>query len=98
VAILPIAEKNFKYAKELGERLALKGIRAEVGEANETLSAKIRRSQLQKIPYMAIVGDKEEKSQSVALRLRTGEDVGEVPVEKFAKRVDDNIRAKKLDL
>ena len=98
VAILPIAEKNLAYARSVSESLSKKDIRVELGEANETLSAKIRKAQLLKIPYMVIVGDKEEKAKSVAVRLRTGEDLGSIPLDKFEERLDDKIKAKKLDL
>jgi len=98
VAVLPIAEKNLEYARSISERLSKKDFRVELGDANETLSAKIRRAQLQKIPYMVVVGDKEQQAESLAVRLRTGEDLGQLPVDKFEERVDDKIKAKKLDL
>jgi threonyl-tRNA synthetase len=98
VVLLPIADKNLNYAKKLKQELSDKGIRVELEDANETLSAKIRRAQLEKIPYMAVLGEKEENSKSVSLRLRNGEDLGQVPVDKFVQRVEDYIREKKLDL
>jgi len=98
VTILPVTEKNSSYAKKVSSVLSEKDIRVEVDEANDTLPAKIRRAQLAKTPYMLVVGDKEENSQSLALRLRTGEDLGQMTIDKFVRRVEDKIKGKKLDL
>ncbi|MBD0355056.1 MAG: threonine--tRNA ligase, partial [Rubrobacteraceae bacterium] len=65
-----------EYARSVGERLGLAGFRAEVDERAGRMNAKIRDAQLQKIPYMLVVGNKEEQANGVSVRLRTNEDRG----------------------
>jgi threonyl-tRNA synthetase len=96
--ILPVTERNIKYAKSVAEKLKQESIRVEVDERNETLPAKIRDAQLEKVPYMLIVGDKEEKSKKVAVRLRTEKDLGQMSFSNFIVKVKDKIETKALDL
>jgi threonyl-tRNA synthetase len=96
--ILPVTERNIKYAKSVAEKLKQESIRVEVDERNETLPAKIRDAQLEKVPYMLIVGDKEEKSKKVAVRLRTEKDLGQMGLGKFIVKVKNKIETKALDL
>ena len=98
VKVLPITERNLGYAQKTYKELQEAGIRVEVDERNETLQAKIRDAQMEKVPYMAIVGDKEEKSQSLSLRLRDGKDVGQMKIDKFIELAKDKIETKALDL
>jgi threonyl-tRNA synthetase len=98
VKILPISKRNLDYASSVHTKLKAKNVRAEIDERNETLPSKIRDAQLEKIPYMAIVGDKEEKTNSVALRLRNGEDLGQIKLDIFVKRVQTKIDKKSLSL
>lgn len=98
VKVLPITERNLAYAKAVAEKLEQENLRVKVDERNETLQAKIRDAQTMKIPYMLIVGDREEKAEKVAVRLRTGEDLGQVGIAVFAKRVKEKIDQKGLDL
>ena len=84
--IIPIADRHLDYARRVGERLKDAGLRAEVDERGERMNAKIRDAQTKKIPYMLIVGDREMESGAVALRLRSGEDLGAVQVEAFLAR------------
>ena len=74
--VIPIADRHLDYARLVEESLKKQGIRVEVDERSERMNAKIRHAQLQKIPYMLVVGDKEAASDSVAVRLRDGQDVG----------------------
>ena len=74
--VLPITERNIGYANSLRVQLENEGIRAESDIRQETLKAKIRDAQIRKIPYMLVVGDREESGQSVAVRLRNGQDLG----------------------
>ena len=97
VKVLPITERNLDYAKKVGDKLSGEGIRAEVDERNETLQAKIRDAQVSKVPYMLIVGDKEEKAGTVAKRDRKGKDYGPVKVENFIAGVRKEIDEKSLD-
>jgi threonyl-tRNA synthetase len=98
VKVLPVTERNIKYAKSVAEKLKQESIRVEVDERNETLPAKIRDAQLEKVPYMLIIGDKEEKSKKVAVRLRTEKDLGQMSLSKFIVKVKDKIETKALDL
>ena len=97
VKVLPITERNIKYGKEVFERLKDEGIRAEIDDRNETLQAKIRDAQLEKVPYMLIVGSKEEKFGNVAVRLRSGDDLGELSLKTFLSRIQEKIDSKALD-
>jgi threonyl-tRNA synthetase len=82
-SVLPLSEKFVDYADEVGRRLKAAGIRTEVDRSNEKLGAKIRLAQLQKIPFMLVVGEKEASSGTVSLRKRTGGDQGSLPVEEL---------------
>jgi threonyl-tRNA synthetase len=97
-AVLPLSEKFVAYADEVETKLKAAGLRVEVDRGNEKLGAKIRLAQLQKIPYMLIVGEKEASSGTVSLRLRTGGDQGSVPVEEFVARAKDLLAARSLTL
>jgi len=98
VKILPISEQNIKYGERIAEKLKEEGIRAEIDTRNETLPAKIRDAQLEKVPYMLIVGAKEEKIKKVSLRLRSEKDLGQVSLATFIKRVKEKNEKKSLDL
>lgn len=93
--VLPITDRNLGYAQEIIGQLKSSGLRVELDDRPETLQAKIRDSQLQKVPYMLIVGDKEEKEGTAALRLRTGEDLGSIKPEEVIKRARQVIEEKK---
>jgi threonyl-tRNA synthetase len=85
--LIPIADRHLAYAREVSEKLNAAGLRAEVDERSERMNAKIRDAQNQKIPYMLVVGDKEIAGSAVAVRLRSGEDLGPVGVDAFVERV-----------
>jgi len=76
--VIPVGKKHEKYAKKIGEELALAGFRIEVKTENETLSKKIRTGEVEKIPYLLIVGDKELKAKTVSLRKRGKGDIGQI--------------------
>jgi len=95
VAIIPISEKHFDYAKKVGKELRENNIRVEVKNENETLGKKIRGAEMQKIPYLLILGDKEIEAQSVAVRERGKGDLGSVAVEKFIEDIKSEIVSKK---
>ncbi|MCK4588368.1 threonine--tRNA ligase [Candidatus Woesebacteria bacterium] len=95
--ILPVTERNIKYAKSVAEKLKQKSIRVEVDERNETLPAKVRDAQIEKVPYMLIVGDKEEKDKTVSERGRSGKDYGQQKLEKFIKNIEEEIENKAID-
>ncbi|MFZ5933095.1 MAG: threonine--tRNA ligase [Patescibacteria group bacterium] len=98
VKVLPITARNLASTQKVTEKLTKEGIRVELDARNETLQAKIRDAQSQKIPYMLIVGDKEEKEGVVAVRLRSGVDLGGVKIEDFSARIKEKIANKSLDL
>ena len=74
--IIPIADRHIDYAQQIGVEFRKDGIRSEVDNRSERMNLKIREAQLQKIPYMLIVGDKEATSSSASLRLRDGKNIG----------------------
>ena len=96
VKVLPITDKNLSYAKSVWEKLKENGIRAELDERNERLQAKIRDAQIQKIPYMLILGDKEEKEKTVSVRGRSGKDSGALSIDKFIGNIRKEIETKSL--
>jgi threonyl-tRNA synthetase len=92
--IIPISEKNNAYGKNVLEQLKEVGIRAELDERGETMQGKIRDAQLQKIPYMLIVGGREEEASKVAVRTRGGEDLGAIPIGEFLEKIQKEIESK----
>lgn len=93
VKILPIsAEKHMEYAKKLQTELDEKGFRVEVDERNEKIGYKIREAQMQKIPYMLVIGDKEIESGSVGVRSRKDGDLGAMKKEDFIAKLDEEVR------
>ena len=85
VIVLPIADRHLEYARSVRDRLAAEGLRVELDERQEKIGYKIREAQLQKIPYMLVVGDKEVAESSVAVRARAGGDLGSRPLDAFVK-------------
>ncbi len=91
--IIPIADRHAEYASYVAAQLREQGFRVQVDARSERMNAKIRDAQMQKIPYMLVVGDKEEENKAVAVRLRSGEDLKAMPLAQFiemAKRVRDS--------
>jgi len=81
--LLPIADRHAEYAGKVRDRLAAAGFRVEMDASSEKVNAKIRDAQLQKIPYMLVVGDREAESGTVSVRNRRHGDQGAKPVEEF---------------
>ena len=96
VKVIPVSEKHLEYAKALGDKLMDLGIRFEVDERNEKIGYKIREAQLEKVPYMLIVGDKEVESQTVSVRSRKDGDKGAVSFEAFVAALKEEIDSKAL--
>jgi threonyl-tRNA synthetase len=92
--IIPVSDRNLEYARSVGERLGLAGFRAEVDERAGRMNAKIRDAQLQKIPYMLVVGNKEEQANGVSVRLRTNEDRGMTDLPDFIDHLHRVVEAK----
>jgi threonyl-tRNA synthetase len=89
--LIPIADRHVEYARQVADRLKSEGLRVAVDERSERMNAKIRDAQNQKIPYMLVVGDREAEQGAVALRLRSGENPGAMPLEAFIARVGQDI-------
>lgn len=94
VKLMPVSEKQNEYAEALGRRFEELDIRAEVDLRNEKIGYKIREAQLQKIPYMLVVGDKELESGSVSVRDRKEGDKGSVKVETFISQLQEEVTKK----
>ena len=97
VRVVPITDRSMEYAKELLAQLEEKGIRASVDERSEKLGYKLREAQLQKIPYMLVVGDKEAEQKLVAVRHRKAGDLGTMSMDAFLDRVCQEIKDKTID-
>ncbi len=87
VAILPVTDAQNGYCQELRGQLAALGLRAEADLESERINKKIRNAQLQKVPYMLIIGEKEATAGQVSVRLRSGETVNGIPLERFTAAV-----------
>jgi threonyl-tRNA synthetase len=96
--IIPIADRHQAYANQVLDILKSAGVRAEVDSRSERMNAKVRDAQLMKIPYMLVVGDKEQQSQSVSVRLRTNENLGATPLDTFVTRITAIIASKSREL
>ena len=92
VRILPIADSHKEYAEKLKEKLEEYDIRVELDEREEKIGYKIREAQLQKIPYMLIVGDKEVEANAVGVRSRKDGDIGAMSVEDFINKIEEEIK------
>ena len=92
VRILPIADSHKEYAEELKEKLEEYDIRVELDEREEKIGYKIREAQLQKIPYMLIIGDKEIEANAVGVRSRKDGDIGAMSVEDFINKIEEEIK------
>ena len=87
MAIIPIADRHIEFAKQVQKRMMTADIRAKVDDGTDRMQNKIRVAQKMKIPYMLVIGDKEQADDSVAVRLRTGEDLKAMKVDAFLARV-----------
>ena len=87
VKILPIADRHIDYANKIKEQLQKQKLRVEVDSRSEKIGYKIREAQLQKIPYMLVVGDKEMETNTVGVRSRTDGDIGAMSLEEFIGKV-----------
>ena len=94
VAIIPIADRHNEYAQSVQAALAQSDIRVEVDTRSDRMNAKIRDAQLQKVPYMAIVGDREIEDNAVNVRLRTGKNRGALPIAEFCTMVRDRAESR----
>jgi threonyl-tRNA synthetase len=92
--LIPIADRHVPYCQEVAQRLRAAGLRVEVDASSERMGNKIRLAQKQKIPYMLVVGDKEQAANQVAVRRRSGEDLGSQDVSVFEKMAVEAVASK----
>ena len=85
--VIPIADRHVDYANLVRDRLAEAGVRVDVDARNERVNAKIRDAQVQKTPYMRVVGDREASAETAAVRLRSGENLGAQPLDDVVARI-----------
>lgn len=98
VAIVPIADRHFEFAQKLGNDLLDKDYRVDVDLGGGRMQAKIRDAQLQKVPYILVIGDKEMEASAVAVRLRDGTDLGAKPVGEFVAMLEAVVKSRTLKL
>jgi len=98
VTIIPISERQNNYAKALKMKILKHKMRVWADLRNETMQNKIRNAQMQKVPYMLIIGGKEEKAKTVSIKLRNGESHNNISLTEFTKKVQEIIKEKSLKL
>ncbi len=98
VKVIPVADRHLDYAHKLSAELKSEGIRVEVDARSERINLKIRQAQLDKIPYMLIVGDKEEATSTVSIRLRSGEQLADQSLDSFKETIKMAIARKTKDI
>jgi threonyl-tRNA synthetase len=96
--VLPLSEKFLDYGREVTGKLKAAGLRVETDESNEKLGAKIRIAQMQKVPYMLVVGEKEASTGTVAVRRRSGGDQPVMSIDELVAMVREQIRTRALSL
>ncbi len=96
--VIPISDVHLPYAREVKEKLEKEGLRVEIDERNERMNKKIRDAELQKVPYMLIVGDREMENKTVSLRTKKKGNMGNLTIEEFINRAKDIIKNKSLEL
>ena len=97
VTILSLSEKYEIYAKKVSDSLENHEIRTQIDNRSETMGKKIREAEMNKIPYMLIVGEQEEKDGTVSVRKHGGEDLGTIPIEAFAQLINSEIKSTQLE-
>jgi threonyl-tRNA synthetase len=97
-AIIPITDDQIDYARDVARRLTDAGLRIEVNDRRDRMQAKIREAQLQKIPYMLVIGKREAAEDAVAVRLRNGRDLGAMPVGSFLELALPRVESRSLHL
>lgn len=94
VLVLPISDRHQEFAAKVHERLRENDIRAEIDNRSETINYRIREAQVQQVPYMVVIGDKEEEQGKVALRHRRDGQVGIISVDELMERLEEELKSK----
>jgi threonyl-tRNA synthetase len=92
VAILPLSEKYNDYARKVAKEFDLQGVRATIDDRNEKLGRKIRDNELKRIPYMVIVGEKEEAEGMVSMRQQGGGEQATMTIQQFIDKVNAEVK------
>ena len=92
--VMPITDRAADYAKQIAQRLDQEGVRVDTDLRNEKIGYKIREAQMQKLPYMLVVGDKEAETGTVSVRTRGGVDLGAMPVDDFIAKIKEEIKTR----
>jgi len=98
VRVIPVADRHLDYAHKLEAELKSESIRAEVDARGERINPKIRQAQLEKIPYMLVVGDKEVETDTVSVRLRSGKQIAAQSLNSFKETIKTAIVNKVKDI
>lgn len=97
VKLLPIADRHLDYVYEVKKKLEAAGIiRVEIDDRSEKIGYKIREAQLEKVPYMLVIGDKDIENNAVAVRSRKEGDIGSMGIDEFIERITEDVREKKI--
>lgn len=96
VRFLPVTDRAVDYCKEQAAKLTAQGYRVTVDTRSEKIGKKIRDAQMEKIPYMLVVGDRDIENETVSVRTRGGEDLGAMSRADFAARVLDDVKTKRI--
>ena len=94
--LLPITDAQHDFARQVADKLKAKGIRVEIDDTNEKIGYKIRKAQLEKVPYMLVMGAKEVEANAVAVRSRKAGDVGQMLVDEFVAKLQEEIETKAI--
>jgi threonyl-tRNA synthetase len=95
VHVIPVSDRHNEYAYKIEKEIKKAGLRIKVDDSGDRMQAKIRRAQLEKIPYMVILGDREIEQGSISVRLRTEEELGSMNVAELIDRIKGVIEDKK---
>jgi len=95
--VIPIADRHLDYAYAVRDKLKAAGLRVDIDDRSETVNRKIRDNQMQKIPYMFVVGDREAESGTAAVRLRDGTDVGDKALEEIISQLSHESDSRALE-
>jgi threonyl-tRNA synthetase len=94
--LIPIADRHAEYASKIYAEMRSRDIRVQLDDRSERMNMKIREAQLNKIPYMLVMGDKEVESGTVSVRLRNGEDLGSLDLSAFMQRLESVVKSREL--
>jgi threonyl-tRNA synthetase len=89
--VIPIADRHIEFAQRVVDDMRAEGLRVEIDARSERMQAKIRDAQLQKVPYMLVVGDREQGAEAVAVRRRDGTDLGAIPLFQLIDQLRDEV-------